>query len=213
MESQRSSRPGNSGAPRDRTSVPDSSSKIHKNQPPAHQSSSSIKDLPHTIHQAPSNFALESPLTHHGAPGRSVRCPEAEAASPCYLLLKKKSAVSDGPGASSIEARPLLQLPGGLHQPFSFYPGQLHQLDLGGKCRSYAEVVASSAAQPVFWRSLPAEVVLRHFHRHRSPRAARCGSSFWSGLRSHKVMIMKEYGGHENLCGSGRQSVIPYVHR
>jgi hypothetical protein len=174
MESQRSSRLGNSGAPRDRTSVPDSSSKIHKNQPPAHQSSSSSKDLPHTIHQAPSNFVLESPLTHHGAPGRSVRCPEAEAASPSYLLLKKKSAVSDGPGASSIEARPLLQLPGGLHQPFSFYPGQLHQLDLGGKCRSYAEVVASSAAQPVFWRSRPSPSAA---HRSRVRFQPSC---FWS---------------------------------
>jgi hypothetical protein len=56
------------------------------------------------------------------------------------------------------------------------------------------------------------EVVLRHFHRHRSPRAARCGSSFWSGLRSHKVLVIREYGGHEDLRGSGRRSVIPYIH-
>jgi hypothetical protein len=55
------------------------------------------------------------------------------------------------------------------------------------------------------------EVVLRHFHRHRSPRATRCGS-FWSGLRSHKVLVMREYGGHEDLRGSGRRSVIPYAH-
>jgi hypothetical protein len=58
----------------------------------------------------------------------------------------------------------------------------------------------------------PVEVVLRHFHRHRSPRAASCGSSFWSGLRSHKALVMREYGGHEDLRGSGRRSVIPYVH-
>jgi hypothetical protein len=56
------------------------------------------------------------------------------------------------------------------------------------------------------------EVVSRHFHRHRSLRAARCGSSFWSGLRSHKVLVMREYGGHEDLRGSGHRSVIPYVH-
>jgi hypothetical protein len=35
---------------------------------------------------------------------------------------------------------------------------------------------------------------------------------FWSGLRSHKVLVMREYGGHEDLRGSGRRSVIPYVH-
>jgi hypothetical protein len=32
------------------------------------------------------------------------------------------------------------------------------------------------------------------------------------GLRSHKVLVIKEYGGHEDLRGSGRRSVIPYVH-
>jgi hypothetical protein len=32
------------------------------------------------------------------------------------------------------------------------------------------------------------------------------------GLRSHKVLVIREYGGHEDLRGSGRQSVIPYVH-
>jgi hypothetical protein len=32
------------------------------------------------------------------------------------------------------------------------------------------------------------------------------------GFRSHKVLVIGEYGGHEDLCGSGRQSVIPYVH-
>jgi hypothetical protein len=55
------------------------------------------------------------------------------------------------------------------------------------------------------------EVVLRHFHRYR----------YWSstavvllleGLRSRKVLVIKEYGGHEDLRGSGRRSVIPYVH-
>jgi hypothetical protein len=31
-------------------------------------------------------------------------------------------------------------------------------------------------------------------------------------LRSHKVLVIREYCGHEDLRGSGRQSVIPYVH-
>jgi hypothetical protein len=55
------------------------------------------------------------------------------------------------------------------------------------------------------------EVVLRHFHRCR----------YWSstavvllleGLRSHEELAIREHSGHEDLCGSGRQSVIPYVH-
>jgi hypothetical protein len=32
------------------------------------------------------------------------------------------------------------------------------------------------------------------------------------GLRSHKVLVMRKYGGHEDLRGLGRRSVIPYVH-
>jgi hypothetical protein len=32
------------------------------------------------------------------------------------------------------------------------------------------------------------------------------------GLRSHKVLVIREYGGHEDLRGSGHRSVIPYVH-
>ena len=32
------------------------------------------------------------------------------------------------------------------------------------------------------------------------------------GLRSHKMLVIREYGGHEDLRGSGHQSVIPYVH-
>jgi hypothetical protein len=32
------------------------------------------------------------------------------------------------------------------------------------------------------------------------------------GLRSHKVLVIREYSGHEDLRGSGRRSVIPYVH-
>jgi hypothetical protein len=31
-------------------------------------------------------------------------------------------------------------------------------------------------------------------------------------LRSHKVLVIREYGGHKDLCGSSRRSVIPYVH-
>jgi hypothetical protein len=32
------------------------------------------------------------------------------------------------------------------------------------------------------------------------------------GLRSHKVLVIREYGGHEDLRGSGRRGVISYVH-
>jgi hypothetical protein len=32
------------------------------------------------------------------------------------------------------------------------------------------------------------------------------------GLRSHEELAMREYGGHEDLRGSGRRSVIHYVH-
>jgi hypothetical protein len=32
------------------------------------------------------------------------------------------------------------------------------------------------------------------------------------GLRSHKVLVIGEYGGYEGLRGSGRRSVTPYVH-
>jgi hypothetical protein len=32
------------------------------------------------------------------------------------------------------------------------------------------------------------------------------------GLRSHKVLVISEYGGHEDLRSSDRRSVIPYVH-
>jgi hypothetical protein len=31
-------------------------------------------------------------------------------------------------------------------------------------------------------------------------------------LRSHKVLFIGEYDGHEGLRGSGRWSVTPYVH-
>jgi hypothetical protein len=56
------------------------------------------------------------------------------------------------------------------------------------------------------------EVVLRHFHRCR----------YWSstavvllleGHRSLRELVIREYGGHEGLRGSGRRSVTPYVHR
>jgi hypothetical protein len=32
------------------------------------------------------------------------------------------------------------------------------------------------------------------------------------GLRSHEELAFREYDGHEDLCGSGRRNVIPYVH-
>jgi hypothetical protein len=32
------------------------------------------------------------------------------------------------------------------------------------------------------------------------------------GFISYKLLVIGEYGGHEDLRGSDRQSVIPYVH-
>jgi hypothetical protein len=57
----------------------------------------------------------------------------------------------------------------------------------------------------------PVEVVLRHFHRcrHWSSTAV---VLLLEGLRSHKVLVIGEYGGHEGLRGSGRRSVTLYVH-
>jgi hypothetical protein len=55
------------------------------------------------------------------------------------------------------------------------------------------------------------EVVLRHFHRCRYMSSITV-VLLLEGLRSHEVLPMREYGGHENLRGSGRRSVIPYVH-
>jgi hypothetical protein len=81
-----------------------------------------------------------------------------------------------------------------------------------GRRLGVVEVLLPEKHQALLPGAPNVEVDLRHFHRHRSPRAARCGSSFWSGLRSHKVLVMREYGGHEDLRGSGRRSVIPYVH-
>jgi hypothetical protein len=54
------------------------------------------------------------------------------------------------------------------------------------------------------------EVVLLHFHwcRHWSGTAV---VLLLEGLRSHKVLVIGEYGGHEGLHGSGRRSVTPYV--
>jgi hypothetical protein len=31
-------------------------------------------------------------------------------------------------------------------------------------------------------------------------------------LEGHKVLVIREYGGHDDLRGLGRRSVIPYVH-
>jgi hypothetical protein len=55
------------------------------------------------------------------------------------------------------------------------------------------------------------EVVLRHFHqcRYRSSTAV---VLLLEGLRSHEELAIREYGGHKDLHGSGRRSVIPYVH-
>jgi hypothetical protein len=55
------------------------------------------------------------------------------------------------------------------------------------------------------------EVVLRHFHRCRY-RSSTAVVLLLEGLRSHEMLAMREYGGHEDLCGSGHRSAIPYVH-
>jgi hypothetical protein len=54
------------------------------------------------------------------------------------------------------------------------------------------------------------KVVLRHFHRCRY-RSSTVVVLLLEGLRSHELAI-REYGGHEDLHGSGCRSVIPYVH-
>jgi hypothetical protein len=56
------------------------------------------------------------------------------------------------------------------------------------------------------------EVVLRHFHRSRY-RSSTVVVLLLEGLRSHEELAIREYGGHEDLRGSGHRSVIPYVHR
>jgi hypothetical protein len=55
------------------------------------------------------------------------------------------------------------------------------------------------------------EVVLRHFHRcrHWSSTAVLL---LLEGHGSLRELVLREYGGHEGLCGSGRRSVTPYVH-
>jgi hypothetical protein len=55
------------------------------------------------------------------------------------------------------------------------------------------------------------EVVLRHFHRCRY-RSSTAVVLLLEGLRSLEELAIREYGGHEDLRGSGRWSVIPYVH-
>jgi hypothetical protein len=55
------------------------------------------------------------------------------------------------------------------------------------------------------------EVVLRHFHRCRY-RSSTVVVLLLEGLRSHKVLVIREYGGHEDLRGSDHRSIIPYVH-
>jgi hypothetical protein len=42
-------------------------------------------------------------------------------------------------------------------------------------------------------------------------RAACCGSLL-VGLRSLEFQLWRRHGGHEDLCGLGHRSVIPYVH-
>jgi hypothetical protein len=55
------------------------------------------------------------------------------------------------------------------------------------------------------------EVVLRHFHRCRY-RSSTVVVLLLEGALVSWLLAMREYGGHEDLCGSGRRSVIPYIH-
>jgi hypothetical protein len=54
------------------------------------------------------------------------------------------------------------------------------------------------------------EVVLRHFHRSCSG-AARCGF-LWGRHLASWLLALGERSGHEDLGGSDRLSVIPYVY-
>jgi hypothetical protein len=55
------------------------------------------------------------------------------------------------------------------------------------------------------------EVVLRHFHRCRY-RSITAVVLLLEGALVSWLLAMRKYGGHEDLRGSGRRSVIPYVH-
>jgi hypothetical protein len=57
----------------------------------------------------------------------------------------------------------------------------------------------------------PCRSGLRHFHRYRYSSSTAV-VLLLEGLRSHKVLVIGEYGGHEDLRSSGRRSIIPYVH-
>jgi hypothetical protein len=79
--------------------------------------------------------------------------------------------------------------------------------DLASK--SVATVFAGLGSKPV--TTVSVEMVLRHFHRCRY-RSSTVVVLLLEGLRSHEELAIREYGGHEDLRGSGRRSVIPYVH-
>jgi hypothetical protein len=55
------------------------------------------------------------------------------------------------------------------------------------------------------------EVVLRHFHRCRY-RSSTAVVLLLEGALVSWLLAMREYGGRKDLRGSGRRSVIPYVH-
>jgi hypothetical protein len=59
--------------------------------------------------------------------------------------------------------------------------------------------------------ALSVEVVLRHFHRCRY-RSSTDVVLLLEGRRSLGELVIRKYGGHEDLRGSSRRSVIPYVH-
>jgi hypothetical protein len=63
----------------------------------------------------------------------------------------------------------------------------------------------------IIFAMVSVEVVLRHFYqcRYRSSTAV---VLLMEGLRSYKVLVIREYGGQEDLRDSDRRSVIPYVH-
>jgi hypothetical protein len=64
--------------------------------------------------------------------------------------------------------------------------------------------------RPPTWR-VKCRSGLRHFHRCRYSSSTAV-VLLLEGLRSHKVLVIGEYGGHEDLHGSDRRSVIPYIH-
>jgi hypothetical protein len=158
MAPQRSSCPGGSSAPDDRAPISDLSTKIHKKtqQPQIH-----------SLQQR--SFPAESSISQNHCPQlpqdvsvRPPRCSRVEAFGNPPSLWGETEVVCAGPDAYFAGVQPHLKLFGDRHQPFSSRPMHvhLHQHDLRGKHRSYAEVVSSSSVQTHGGRSLPSPPVV-----------------------------------------------------